>query len=187
MIFQFGAEHRSWKPSECLFFHLFSIIHTSNYIIWEQGLIVLCQHVPLFSPFSESWCDFLERFVLVRPQTQEAHSTLCFDHIESICLCKDKLLKYWAWLHFHPEPHSYGVKLDFLTFEEILMKINLESFYHGLGYEEGFGPTKFSSSHQRKRFIDTRSFMSMIDHSRRKKIFGEDGVLFVFLCVCLYM
>lgn len=54
-----------------------------------------------------------------------------------------------------------------------MMKEGLDTFYEGLVYEEGFGPSELRPSIQRKRLINTHSIMEVASNLERKKDIWE--------------
>lgn len=66
-----------------------------------------------------------------------------------------------------------------------MMREDLEYMYQGLIYEEGFGPGEVLCSLQRKKLIDTRIIVSVINYMERKEIFGE-GKVHSFFDMCAF-
>lgn len=75
---------------------------------------------------------------------------------------------------------SYCTKLGFLSLDEVKMKEEIWSWFHRLGYEEGFGPEKVTHIKVRRRWIVTYAIVSAVSLEKRKYIFCEDEVLLVF-------
>lgn len=128
-VFQLLDNYWLWKPSYCLFFHQFFVVHTSLNNIRNQGLISLRQNDLLFSCYADKYDEFWDHFVLVKPRTLGAHSIIFQVPIEIPILLVSKIYlrinvqigfyKYWAWVHFKHEPHKYVIPLDSLTLEGI--------------------------------------------------------------------
>lgn len=115
--------------------------------------------------------------MLVKSYTLESYSMPCRVPIGSSCFCSNRFPKYWAWVYFHSEPHSYVIQLDSLTLEVVKIKRYLETIYWVLFYDEGFGSTKVKSSLQRKQSIDTHAIMGAVSSMERKEIFDECEVM----------
>lgn len=76
-MFQLYVERKSWKTSLEIIFDLFYAPHTSQDDVWDQRSIFICPQVHWFNFPIIDWGNFLERFMLVKPVTSEAPSTLC--------------------------------------------------------------------------------------------------------------
>lgn len=81
----------------------------------------------------------------------------------------------------------YNIQLNSLIVEKVMLRKDLESLYHGLGYEEVFGPEEMSLSYHRKKSIDNCAIVIEVSRTERKEIFGEDGVLGFFLTCVLVL
>ena len=68
------------------------------------------------------------------------------------------------WPHFHHDIHFYKTNLGHISFDEEMMKEDLHSWFQGLGYVEGFGPSEVLSSDIRKKQIYTYVIVSAAGH-----------------------
>lgn len=97
-------------------------------------------------------------------------------------------LKYWSSSHFLQDVFSYCTKLELISLGDATTKEDLHSWFHGVDYEEGFGPYEMPHTEVNKILIYNYAIVSAINREERKGIFGEDGALeffFVFLLTCV--
>lgn len=63
------------------------------------------------------------------------------------------------------------------------MKEEVQSWFQGLGYGEGFGLSEIPPAEVKKWQIDIHVILSEVIHEERRKIFCE-GIFFVFFYMC---
>ena len=113
----------------------------------------------------------------MKPVTFEARFALCFSLASVGCArsCRGGFLKYWSIAHFFLPLPSYLSGFTLLSSDEVKLKEDLDVWYQGLGYEEGFGLGELLSFEQKKRLIDTHTIINTSEHLERRKCFGEEG------------
>lgn len=67
------------------------------------------------------------------------------------------------------------------------MKEELQFWFHGLGYKEGFDPGEVSHIEVKKRLIAIHAILSAVNQEHSRKIFSKSGgfVLFFYMCDCV--
>lgn len=85
----------------------------------------------------------------------EAYLTLFYSPSESSLFYKSSFLKHLCSFHFNRDIPSYYTKLGPLSLDEAVMKDEMYSWFHALGYEDEFGIGEVPSTKVRKRRIDT--------------------------------
>lgn len=123
-VSQLIIEHKYRAPSIELFFNLFYVAYTSRDDAWDHRLIFLRPNFSWFDHFTNDWGKFLERFMLVKPITPEAHFEFCLSStlVWFIRSCKSAFLKYRSRVHFCKPLLSYYIRLSSLSVEEVKMK-----------------------------------------------------------------
>lgn len=60
------------------------------------------------------------------------------------------------------------------------MKEEMQYWFHGLGYKEGFDADKVPSAEVKKRQINTHVILNAVSQMKRRNIFGYNGVFMHF-------
>lgn len=81
-------------------------------------------------------------------------------------------MKYWFKIHFNRDFHSYYINPCSFSSNEVVMKEEIQSWFMGLGFEEGFDRSEVPSTEVRKRWIDTHVIISVVSKEDMEKIFG---------------
>lgn len=102
------------------------------------------------------------RFVLVKPLTLVAHLIFCNLTTSSPRFWRILYLEYWSKTYFNWESKSYCTKPGSLSLEEVEMKEEIQSWFQGLNYKEGFIPGEFPPAKVRKSQMDTHAIFSAI-------------------------
>lgn len=55
------------------------------------------------------------------------------------------------------------------------MKEDMYAWYQGLNYKEGFVHGEVSPSREKKKLVDTYTYISVPGQTERQKLFGDDG------------
>lgn len=153
----------SHKPSPLLFFNLFYIVCNSENDMHDHELNELHTDLTLLSSFTNKWGDFIKFLILTSPLNLTNGNYFWSSSTGSNLYYKGRFAIYLSWPHFRSTTHSYNIKLDDVSAEEVMMREYFKFLYQGLGYEEGFRLGKVLASLQRKKLIDTRSIMSDVN------------------------
>lgn len=104
-------------------------------------------------PFSLDWGNVLRHFLLVNPLTLMARAIFCYLIVDSPCFYRISYLIYYHKLHFNWTTHSYYTKLGSLSSNEVTMKEEMQSWFQGIGHEDGFNPSVVPLADVRKLIL----------------------------------
>lgn len=119
----------------------------------------------------------MRHFLVVNPLTLATHYVFCHLPADHPLLCQALYTKYWSKLNGNRPAFSYFTKPGFLFPDMVTMKEEMQFWFQGHSYEDGFRPGEVPSTEERQRRIYTNDILSVVHFEKKRNIFGETIVV----------